>query len=109
MQIGDALLKSKAREFAGFGDDSLLVPRQFCSPLPRWKVAEGKFHCHEPSVPEEWHNSPRNSAWKTPSTETKVTEVPGLSTTERESGKISGRSELWPAADVSLPGSSADV
>jgi hypothetical protein len=31
------------------------------------------------------------------------------SVAERGSGKISGRSELWPAADVSLPGSSADV
>ncbi len=78
LQIGYALLNSKLGEFTGFGEDSFLLPRQFCSLFARRKVGEGEFHYHEPSVPEEWHNSPRNSAWKIPSTETKVTEVRGL-------------------------------
>src|SRR6476619_6713384 len=65
-------------EFTGFGKDSFLLPRQFGSPLARWKVGEGELHYQEPSVAEEWHNGPRNSAWKNTSTDTKVTERHGL-------------------------------
>ena len=75
LQIGYALLKSKLGEFTGFGEDSFLLTSQFCSLLARWKVGERDLHSREPSVPEEWHIKPRNSAWKNASTETKVTEV----------------------------------
>jgi hypothetical protein len=91
LQIGYALLKSKLGEFTGFGEDSFLLTSQFCSLLARWKVGEREFHYQEPSVPEEWHNRPRNSAWKNASTETKVTEV-------RTAGVLSdGRGLDWRA------------
>jgi|KBSMisStaDraftv2_1062788.scaffolds.fasta_scaffold08967_4 hypothetical protein len=45
-----------------------------------WRAGkwEGEFHYQEPSVAEEWHNGPRNSAKKNTSTDTKVTERHGL-------------------------------
>ena len=67
VQIGDALLKSKPREFTGFGEDSFVLPCQFRGLIARWEVGEGEFHYREPFVSEEWHNNLRNIASKSPS------------------------------------------
>jgi hypothetical protein len=48
VQIGDALLKSKPREFTRFGEDSFVTPSQFRRLLARWEVGKGKFHYREP-------------------------------------------------------------
>jgi len=64
VQIGDALLKSKPREFTGFGEDSFVLPSQFRRLLARWEVGEGEFHNCEPFVSQEWHNNLRNIASK---------------------------------------------
>jgi hypothetical protein len=64
VQIGDALLKSKLREFTGFGEDCFVLPSQFRDLFARWEVGEGEFHYREPFVSEEWHNNLRNIASK---------------------------------------------
>jgi hypothetical protein len=53
VQIGDALLKSKPREFTGFGEDPFVLPSQFRRLFARWEVEEGEFHYREPFVSEE--------------------------------------------------------
>jgi len=52
VQIGDALLKSKAREFTGFGEDSFVLPSQFRRRFARWEVGKGGFHYRELSCPK---------------------------------------------------------
>jgi hypothetical protein len=64
VQIGDALLKSKPREFTGFGEDSFVLPTQFRGLFLRWELGEGEFHYRKPFVSEEWHNHLRNMASK---------------------------------------------
>jgi hypothetical protein len=51
VQIGNALLKSKAREFTGFGEDSFL-PSQFRCRSARWEVGKGGVHYRELSCPK---------------------------------------------------------
>ena len=48
VQIGDALLKSKPRELASFGEDSFVTPSQFRRLFARWEVGKGEFHYREP-------------------------------------------------------------
>jgi hypothetical protein len=87
---GYELLRSRLGEFTGFDEDSFLLSRQS---FGSWKVGERGIHCQELSVPEEWHNRARNSAWKNGWAETKVTEI------NRRSGILSHDPDLAVSTD----------